>query len=447
MQELSAYLLESKGHTQEEFSRRFRLAIEKIASWLREKGVDDITDTKGEFHSLTKGCDGKYRHSIISMDSSELYELRLEEPTGKGQLFHTFIVMVKTPSVLKFYTTLYVVNTESIVSPIYVNPKCPKIVRIILSLFDDWSIAETAVPPPTSRLIGTDEEAEALAAEISSTSRVLPIVAVSHYDGETIWQNLSKELAFDLTGLTYVVEITDNASWKLTEILGKQRSVYNGAIRLYWPPRKVDQDSIQIQGKVWTATKLLATDTDGNGFKRFRSQLRQKIMQVAALTIVQPEEISEIRQKYALSKLKKLEEKASDNGEILELAKLYLQDNETLKQRIEDYRQTISQLQSKCDALEFALEQQSETGDLESELGDPKQAITDGETRFYKKTHSKPNYDILVRVQDCGHSTWQSAAKAEKAKKGVEKLEGRNNWTSMQHCGTCTGGGMWKVRW
>lgn len=447
MQELSAYLLESKGHTQEEFSRRFELSIKQIASWLKEKGVDDITDTKGEFRSLTRGCEGKYRHSITSIDLSELYELRLEEPTGKGQIFRTLIVIAKTPTILKFYASLFVVNTESVVSPIYVNPKCPKIVRNILSLFDDWSIAGTPVPPPVARKISTDEEAETLASEITSTSRVLPIVAVSQYDGETIWQELSKELAFDLTGLAYVVEITDHASWKLTEILGKQQSVYNGATRLYWPPRKINQDSIQIPGSVWTASRLLANDTDGNGFKRFRSQIRQRIMQVAALTIVQPNEIGEIRQKFALSKFKELEHKASDNKEILELAKLYLQDNEALKRQIEDYRQTIANLQSKCDALEFALEQKDETDDIGSESDSHNQDITPGETRFYKKTHSKSSYDILVRVQDCGHSAWQSASKAEKAKKGIEKLEGRNNWASMQHCGTCTGGGMWKVRW
>lgn len=56
-------------------------------------------------------------------------------------------------------------------------------------------------------------------------------------------------------------------------------------------------------------------------------------------------------------------------------------------------------------------------------------------------------YDLLVSVADCGHNTWESAHRADKARKGITKLEGRGDWQSMQHCPSCKGGGMWRVRW
>ena len=54
----------------------------------------------------------------------------------------------------------------------------------------------------------------------------------------------------------------------------------------------------------------------------------------------------------------------------------------------------------------------------------------------------------MVRVQDCGCDNWQSAHAADKARKGIARLENdRIDWKTMQHCASCTGGGMWKVRW
>lgn len=71
-----------------------------------------------------------------------------------------------------------------------------------------------------------------------------------------------------------------------------------------------------------------------------------------------------------------------------------------------------------------------------------------GEIRFYKKIHSTPAYDVMRRVADCGCNAWQGAQSADKARKGISRLEnGRTNWKNMQHCGSCTGGGVWRVKW
>jgi hypothetical protein len=68
--------------------------------------------------------------------------------------------------------------------------------------------------------------------------------------------------------------------------------------------------------------------------------------------------------------------------------------------------------------------------------------------RFYKKKFAAAEHDIMARVNDCGHNKWQSAHAADKARKGIAKVEdGRTNWQTMQHCASCKGGGMWKVRW
>lgn len=70
-----------------------------------------------------------------------------------------------------------------------------------------------------------------------------------------------------------------------------------------------------------------------------------------------------------------------------------------------------------------------------------------GEVRFYKKLGSGGGRDKLVRVNGCRHRSWQPAKKADQAKKGIARLEDRDDWKTLQHCGSCCGGGMWRVEW
>lgn len=274
-------------------------------------------------------------------------------------------------------------------------------------------------------------------------------MVVSENDEETLWPKLDGELAYDLAGLAHVVTIDDQASWVLTEEIGKGNSCYLGAVRLYWPVRREASGTVQFPGTVWTASSLLSNDHDGKGLTRFRSALRHKVMSVAALTIVPPPAIREIKSTAARRRLQELQTRADANTEELELARLYVEENEQLKADLVKARSEISLLSGRAEMAEYALGQLNaseavERSPLESEVSG---APVIGDVRFYKKMHSKSVYDVLVPVDDCGHTSWQGSAKADKAKKGLEKLVGRNDWKSLQHCGTCTGGGMWKVRW
>lgn len=73
-----------------------------------------------------------------------------------------------------------------------------------------------------------------------------------------------------------------------------------------------------------------------------------------------------------------------------------------------------------------------------------------GEVRFYKKHHCTPSRDVMIRVNDCGHNRWTSATSAtsaDKARKGILRLERRETLRTLHHCGTCQGGGVWRVKW
>lgn len=450
MQEISAYLLEIQNLSPAQFAERTTEISDVIVEWLTQKGVVDSAKDAGTFDSLTENGNGRFLRERKLANQGSLEEIRLEEFSKGGQTFTTVLSVVLIDARISVYATLSVTNTVSVIAPVHIDPRCPSVIRKLLSLYSDWSLNGNPLGQGKPRRLFGEEGAQKLIEQLNSENRRLPIVVVSENDGEILWPKLDSELAFDLAGLAHVVTIDDEASWVLTEEIGKESSCYRGAVRLYWPVSRGQAGAILLPGTVWTASSLLSNDHDGKGLLRFRSTLRHKVMVVAALTIVPPSEIREIGSTAARKRLQELEQRADANSEELQLAKLYITENEQIMADLAQAKADIASLSGRAEMAEYALSQLKATEtnqppqSVESDTGsDPKA----GESRFYKKTHSKPAYDVLVQVTDCGHSTWQNGAKAEKAKKGVEKLEGRSNWKSIQHCGSCTGGGMWKVRW
>ncbi|WP_374354286.1 bZIP transcription factor [Thermomonas sp.] len=346
------------------------------------------------------------------------------------------------------HATLAVRNNISVIAPVATDPRCPTLIRSLLELYPDWTFGGNPIGTATARSITGSEDAEILLSELVSESRLRPIVVVSQNEDEFVWPRLPDELAYDLTGLASVVSVDDEASWALTEHLGKKNSCYMGAVRLYWPGKKSVGGDIQIPGTVWTASTLLSMDHDGKGLGRFRSAIRRAVMSVAALTVEAPSTIRHIQNFYARQRLQELEARANSNTEELELARLYVEENEELKAEVAQLRTEISALSGRAEVAEYALSQakgkEAQVADIPAT--DDDSPVT-GETRYYKKTHSKQAYDVLVRVTDCGHTSWQNSAGADKARKGVERLEKRSDWKSLHHCGSCTGGGLWRVRW
>lgn len=450
MQQLSAYLLEARNLAPDRLAERATAITTAVRDWLSQKGVSDPSSDAGTFDSMTANGDGRFSREVTAAGAGELQEIKLEEFSKGGQTFTTILSVTRLDSSISIYATLSVTNTVSVLAPVYTDPRCPSVIRKLISLFPDWSLNGNPLGQGKPRQYFGEEDAAKLIDQLRSETRLLPIVVVSQNDGETLWPKLDSELAFDLTALAHVVTIDDEASWLLSDELGKENSCYMGAVRLYWPVRRDKADTVQFPGMVWTASALLSNDHDGKGLGRLRANLRRRVMTVAALTVVPPNEIREIRTMAGRAKLAALEQRADANSEELEFARLHIAENERLEIELADAKLQIATLSSRAEVAEHALSQ------LKVPDGQPTPAVgassaqappKAGETRYYKKSHSKPAYDVLVEVTDCGHSTWQSAAKAEKAKKGVEKLEGRNNWKSIQHCGSCTGGGMWKVRW
>jgi hypothetical protein len=143
--------------------------------------------------------------------------------------------------------------------------------------------------------------------------------------------------------------------------------------------------------------------------------------------------------------------------EVLELAESYAQDADRLRDQCAMTQETVRQLEAMVATLK------ADRASLLAHLGArmPMEATVPAaasavvstlphrnEVRFYKKRFEHRSYDVFVRVADCRCNRWQRGHSGDKARAGIAKLEGnRTDWKTIQHCPSCTGGGMWRVRW
>src|SRR5262249_1961021 len=78
-------------------------------------------------------------------------------------------------------------------------------------------------------------DVDGLVDDLQNPARVLPVVVASTTpDGPPAID--VHRTATKLLGLAHVVTLEDaSAAFRLTELVGKERSVYNGAVRVYFP--------------------------------------------------------------------------------------------------------------------------------------------------------------------------------------------------------------------
>lgn len=446
---LAAYRLETPTLADKELQPCWSDVIDTLEKWLIKKGVTDTACESGTFESETAGAKGEFTRSSVSSVSGKLTEIVLSEPTKEGYTFITSVVVTHSEERISVFLTLSAANSGSSVAPITLYPRCPVLIREVLSLRNDWSFGGSEVPHPHPISIAGEKAASTLVGYLMNENRTLPVTVVSELDGEPIWEYLPDKLAIDLAGLSSVIRVDGEASWALNHLLGKSRSCYLGAVRLYWPLGGATQDPSELRSKVWTAERLLSNDSDAKGLSRFTTTLRRQVMSIAALAVEAPASVRKIKSENSRARLAELQEKADANSEELELARLFIEENETLKDELEKAKAEIARQAARAEAAEYAIDVLKSGGSDETTDEEPQSDATPkaGEVRYYKKSHCKPTYDVLVRISDCGHNSWQSSNKADKAKKGIEKLEGSSEWKSVYHCGSCQGGGVWKVTW
>lgn len=463
MQKLAAYLLERQDGMNWSEARiseaaHIRSHVEK---WLQSKGAQ-ISHATGTYQA-EDGSHATFCTEEAKDGDKTWWMARLQEVTHDGRRFLATVSVTTLSTKVAVYATLEVGSEATLVNPIAADPRCPKVIRTLLNTPGRWFHGFTQLCE-LRRLEGF-EAGQGLAEEVKHPERTVPFVVVTSVGEDMALPELDTQLAYDLAGIANVVLLDSDATWALTDHLGRALSCYEGAVRLYWPRLSISDDP--YRHPLWTANRLRsATGNLSATLKRFRGQLRALVMGASALSVVRPREIDAIRSAASRRAFAELKSRARTLEDHAGLADLWEKDNDQLRAanadliaRVSDLEALVARLKVDRAALQAHLHaaksSSAETSSADDDIA-PDARIEDeelkepvpGELRFYKKKFSAPDHDVMVHVNDCGHNKWRSAHAADKARKGISKVEnGRTNWQTMQHCAACKGGGMWRVRW
>ena len=196
--------------------------------------------------------------------------------------------------------------------------------------------------------------------------RQLPIVAISRAveDGGAQKPLLRPEaLAHDLAGNAHVVVVDRQAAWRLTEQLGQQLSVYNGAVRIWWPRFSPEDEPYRHP--------LLLPERITDDPDRARRHVARVVWRAAVDAVPPPMLESRIAAEVARlsserrvadlkSKLDEATKSATVDDSFLQEFEAQLQENERLADLLEEQDLLVQELQ---EALETARAGAEEAGD------------------------------------------------------------------------------------
>ena len=469
MQRLATYILErakdicSPDGRKDEGDRLVAVVLE----WLKRKGSTS-SDGSGSYVAIDESDASCGVSTVVDgMRSSRLFEL--SEVNREGQKYVTTVSITVGGEKVFVFINMAIGSVANLITPVEADAKCPRVVRDLLAQSGNWYNGASRLLPLTS--VAGFEAGASLGREIQDGYRTIPFVVVSRPKGRLALPQLDDKIARDLAGLANVYGADEEASWALTDTLRKPLSTYGGALRIYWPRFSLNDDPFRHQ--LWTATRLQGIEPDSQkALDRIRRQVRTIIMRASAASVVRPAEIDQIRTAAArsefaalqsrASELEQLKARASSFEEFKEIADSYATDNDKLRQDIATRDSELERLQNEIQGLEStnqalisALENAKQATVRADEVppdapdqDEADQPPAPGEIRYYKKKYSAPTHDILTQVSNCGHNSWQNATGADKAKKGLQRLlEPNHRWKKLQHCGSCQGGGVWRVEW
>lgn len=143
---------------------------------------------------------------------------------------------------VQFALQLSVTSVSYVVRPAWIPLGRPRLVTQVLKQFSCW-VGPQPLPASKQEILAPDVDAF-VQESLLNEKRTLPIVVVSHdrfgdrplVDAERIQQTL--------LGFAQVVVIDKWAAFRLTDLITKPLSCYNGAARVYWPGLRLSSNPL-----------------------------------------------------------------------------------------------------------------------------------------------------------------------------------------------------------
>lgn len=386
----------------------------ELRKWLDRKGTIDTQ--KGTLR-FKDGRVAELRTSEVTSEAGRALAWDLTEPRNDGA-FTTRIRLAVGEDVATFSCSLSAGVAEGLIAPIFVEARCPRVVRNVLGLNYPWMYGETPVRCRPILLYGRAGGKECTDL-IKAPSRLLPIVVVSQQEGTLIHPRITEQFAVDLAGIGIVAEIDDEAAWTVTKALGKDWSCYRGAIRLYWP--QPDLKGNPFLHPVWTANKLMSNVTDTSGAsQRIRNLIRRRILALSAFAVESPDLFGDVEKTARESERQARIQQSRDSEDYQQLAEEYARDNECLKYEISQIKEINAELKRDLYNAQLRLGWKEDSTVIEPEKEAPIETLEEAVTRARSEFAGRLSFGPQVDEGIAGVDT--NAGPPEKVLTYLEKL-------------------------
>ena len=234
--------------TMNEPSACFHDLIGKVGQWVEEKysrAWSMAISMPRDGSSIVPTDGHMLRGTSRAADDAELFSLEWSHPADDpSTAWVTNCTVARHRNAVQFAILLRISTTKIVLRPVRFKLGRPRLVEDLLSdytaLIDEWpvptSIDHLASPQVQSYVENT----------LLSGARTLPVIAVS----ADVWTGRYSVEPTDLfqtvKGFAHVAVLTDKwASFKLTDVVEKPLSCFGGAVRVYWPGFKLDDNPFQ----------------------------------------------------------------------------------------------------------------------------------------------------------------------------------------------------------
>lgn len=252
------------------------------------------------------------------------------------------------------------------VAPSSFRLRRPNLVRTLVDEFE-CSVAGRSVTAMAATVAASN--VAGLVDDLRSPERRLPVVLISRepYSDRPLLDPAG--IADQLAGLAHVRVFADKwASFRLTSLIGKQHSCFNGAVRLYWPVAKAGDD-------VRADRPFMPEEVRGEA-ALVPERLLRRLAAASAFRFVEMDVTKLVRaslEQAALAAQARAREKAladaTDRSELEALVNGLMDDK---AKALEDVRKT----RDEADTLRLELVDQNERiAELEAELSDVRRSI------------------------------------------------------------------------
>ncbi len=220
------------GKAEQQTDKTFDSTRARILRWLGNKGFQ-TTDPAANSH--VESPDGEV---TIESDGERIWSLRFDDrrSMSQGAIWRVEATLIKD-SQPAFGLRLIQVRSDEAAPP----PVASGVPQVVSDLAKDIGLMDAGTPLlSTATHLSGESEAPKLLQLILNPERVQPVIVIAG-DIDASAERLAKRL----TGVAHVVCIDAAISHQLIRRLGRERSVYGHAVRLYRPSFSAEADPYQ----------------------------------------------------------------------------------------------------------------------------------------------------------------------------------------------------------